>query len=104
MRDASVPKACFKQSRRRIGLHGIERLALKLLDEETGSARCGVRAKERDWFVRAKRADYSKCVSVLVQLKGPPKNKHGKTTRLPCGYWKSPWGSGGCVYVRGSLM
>jgi hypothetical protein len=34
-----------------------------------------VRAKERDWFVRAKGADYSKCVSVLVQLKGPPKNK-----------------------------
>ena len=34
-----------------------------------------MRAKERDWFVRAKGADYSKCVSVLVQFKGPPKDK-----------------------------
>jgi hypothetical protein len=71
----------------------------KLLNEETSGARGSVRAKERDWFVRAKRADYVKCVNVLVQLKGPPKNKQ-KTTRLPCGYWKSPWGSGGAHYEK----
>ena len=43
MRYASFPKG-LKQCRRWIGFYGIKRLALKLLNEETGSARSGVRA------------------------------------------------------------
>ena len=74
MRDARFPQQ-FEQSRRGVGFYSIKRLALKLLDEETGSTRSGVRAKERNWLVRAKSADYSQCVRKFVQLKGPPKNK-----------------------------
>jgi hypothetical protein len=72
MRDTGIPKQ-FEQSRRRIGLYRIKRLTLKLLGEETGSTRRGMRAKERDRFVRAEGADYSQCVRIFVQLKGPPK-------------------------------
>lgn len=56
-----------------IGLDRIEHLARKLLDEETGGAPRGVRAVEDDGFVRTEVADYSQCVRIDVQLKGPPK-------------------------------
>ena len=58
---------------RRVGLDRIEHLARKLLDEETGGAPRGVRAVEDDGFVRTEVADYSQCVGIDVQLKGPPK-------------------------------
>ena len=58
MGDARIPQS-LKQCRRRIGLYRVQRLTLKLLNEETGGARSGMRAKERDRFVRALGADYS---------------------------------------------
>jgi hypothetical protein len=73
MGNSSIPQQ-LQQSRRGIGLYGVQRLALKLLGEETGSTSRSVRAKERDRFVRAEGADYSQCVRIFVQLKGPPKN------------------------------
>jgi hypothetical protein len=44
MGDAGLPQH-LQQVRRRIGLHGIERPARKLLDEEAGGAPRGVRTK-----------------------------------------------------------
>ena len=72
MGDARIPQHA-DQLRRGVGLDGIEHLARELLDEETGGAPRGVRAIEDDGFVRTKVADYSQCVGIDVQLKGPPK-------------------------------
>src|SRR4030095_13578201 len=49
MRNARIPQD-LQQLRRGIGLHRIERLARKLLDEESGSAPGGARTKEGDRF------------------------------------------------------
>ena len=61
-----------QQCRRGIGLHRIERRPWKLLDEETGGARGGVRAVQDNGFVGRKGADYSRCIGMDVQFKGPP--------------------------------
>ena len=71
MRHARIPKDA-EQIRRRIGFYRIERLARKLLDEETGSARSGVRTIENGGLIRRVCANYSQCVMMDVQLKGPP--------------------------------
>jgi len=72
MGDAIVPQDA-NQVRRGIGLDRIERLARKLLDEETGGARSGVRAIEDNGLVRRESADYGRSAGIDVQLKGPPK-------------------------------
>ena len=72
MRHAVIPQH-LQQVGRGIRLHRIERLARKLLDEETGGARGGVRAIEDDRFVRLESANYGPGVRKCVQLKGPPK-------------------------------
>ena len=72
MRHAIVPQD-LQQIGRRIGLHRIERLARKLLDEETGGARGGMRTIENYGFVGREGANYGPGVRKCVQLKGPPK-------------------------------
>jgi hypothetical protein len=71
MRHAGIPQH-LEQVRRRIGLDRIERLARKLLGKEAGGARGGVRAIQDNGFVGRKSANYSRCVRIMVQLKGPP--------------------------------
>ena len=71
MGDAGIPQH-LQQLGRRIGLDRIERLARKLLCKEAGGARGSVRAIEDYRFVRNEIADYSRCIWMDVQLKGPP--------------------------------
>jgi len=74
MADPVIPQD-LQELGRGVGLHRIQRLARKLLDEETGCARRGVRAVENDRFVRREGANYRPCVRMMVQLKGPPNGK-----------------------------
>ena len=76
---------------RRIRLYRIERLARKLLDEEAGGSRSGVRAIEDDRFVRLESANYGPGVRICDQLKGPPKRLVSDKAALR---FESPWGSG----------
>ena len=56
----------------RVRLDRIQGRAGKPVDEETRCAPRGVRAVEDDGFVRTEVANYSQCVRIDVQLKGPP--------------------------------
>ena len=90
MRHAIVPQH-LDQVGRRIRLYRIERLARKLLDEEAGGSRSGVRAIEDDRFVRLESANYGPGVRICDQLKGPPKRLVSDKAALR---FESPWGSG----------
>jgi len=88
MGDSRIPQD-LQQLRRGIGLHRIHRLARKLLGEESGGTRGGVRAVADHGFVRREGADYSLGVRMMVQLKGPP-TKQSDTSCLAVG---SPHGA-----------
>ena len=98
VRDPGIPQHA-QQRGRRIGLDRIERLARKLLCEETSGAFRGLRTVQNNGFVGRERANYSRCVLVNVQLKGPPIGLSARPTkgRSCLAVWKSPWGSGGPI-------
>ena len=73
MRHARAPQ-CAQQCRRRIGLHGIERLATEIFREETRGAFRRMGADQRHGFVGRGGLDYSESVRKFVQFKGPPKD------------------------------
>lgn len=89
MRDARVPEDA-EEVRRRVRFDSIERLARKLLDKEAGCARGCMRAVENSGLVRRGGANYSPCIRMNVQLKGPP---NGTWNESCLAVWKSPWGS-----------
>ena len=96
MRNAVVPQD-LDQIGRGIGLHRIQRLARKLLFEESGSARGGVRAIDQDRLVRRQGADYRPCVRKTGQFKGPPNGSF----HIRChAVWKSPDGRGRAAEAR----
>ena len=72
MRHAAIPQHA-DQVGRGIGLHRIERLAGKFLDEEPRRARRSVGAVQNDGLVRRKGANYCLGVREMLQFKGPPK-------------------------------
>ena len=103
MGDPRIPQRP-QQIRRGVRLYRIQRLARKLLYEETGGARGGLRAIENYGFVGRKSANYSRCVRMDVQFKGPPIGLAARTiwTKLPCVLEVPPKGrlrgSGGSLY------
>ena len=103
MRHAVVPQD-LDQIRRRVGLYRIERLARKLLDEETGSARRGVRAVQNDGFVGRERANYGPGVREMRQLKGPPKQSLRTMKRQAALRLGSPLGAAGAAHINGGSL
>ena len=84
--DAGMPQL-DQQIGRGIRLHGIEALARKLLGKEAGGTRGSARAVQDNGFVGREGANYSRCIRMDVQFKGPPIGLAARThrTKLPCG-------------------
>ena len=98
MRHPCIPQD-LDEVRGRVRLHRIEHLARKLLDKEAGGAPRCMRAVEDYRFVRTKVADYSQCVRIDVQLKGPPKRFVETIKRQAALRFGSPLGAAGTAQI-----